>query len=158
MEANQSETTVYKLLEAFTVYGEKNTQINSTVIGPIDEMDVKKMNATLFPCLFVNLTGGSIDKGEAEISVEVIIATLQPNDLKDRAWVISNMFYMIKDVIALGHNHAYDDSKFIPRCTMELPAGVLPFNMRFENQLIGWSADMNFSVDNTNDVCLIPMT
>tara|TARA_R110000765_G_scaffold7831_1_gene25561 strand:+ start:237 stop:476 length:240 start_codon:yes stop_codon:yes gene_type:complete len=74
MEANQSETTVYKLLEAFTVYGEKNTQINSTVIGPIDEMDVKKMNATLFPCLFVNLTGGSIDKGEAEISVEVIIA------------------------------------------------------------------------------------
>ena len=144
MEANQSETTVYKLLEAFTVYGEKNTQINSTVIGPIDEMDVKKMNATLFPCLFVNLTGGSIDKGEAEISVEVIIATLQPNDLKDRAWVISNMFYMIKDVIALGHNHAYDDNKFIPRATMELPVGVLPFNVRFENQLIGWSADMNF--------------
>ena len=158
MEANQSETTVYKLLEAFMIYGEKNTQINSTVIGPIDEMDVKKMNATLFPCLFVNLTGGSIDKGEAEISVEVIIATLQPNDLKDRAWIISNMFYMIKDVIALGHNHAYDDSKFIPRCTMELPVGVLPFNMRFENQLIGWSADLNFSVDNTNDVCLIPMT
>ena len=158
MEANQSETTVYKLLEAFTVYGEKNTQINSTVIGPIDEMDVKKMNATLFPCLFVNLTGGSIDKGEAEISVEVIIASLQPNDLKDRAWVISNMFYMIKDVIALGHNHAYDDSKFIPRCTMELPVAVLPFNIRFENMLIGWSADMNFSVDNTNDVCLIPMT
>ena len=158
MEANQSETTVYKLLEAFMIYGDKNTQINSTVIGPIDEMDVKKMNATLFPCLFVNLTGGSIDKGEAELSIEVIIATLQPNDLKDRAWIISNMFYMIKDVIALGHNHAYDDSKFIPRCTMELPVGVLPFNMRFENQLIGWSADMNFSVDNTNDVCLIPMT
>ena len=158
MEANQSETTVYKLLEAFTDYGEKNTQIHSTVIGPIDEMDVKKMNANLFPCLFVNLTGGSIDKGEAEISVEVIIASLQPNDLKDRAWVISNMFYMIKDVIALGHNHAYDDSKFIPRCTMELPVAVLPFNIRFENQLIGWSADMNFSVDNTNDVCLIPMT
>lgn len=158
MEANQSETTVYKLLEAFTVYGEKNTQIKSTVIGPIDEMDVMKMNATLFPCLFVNLTGGSIDKGEAEISVEVIIASLQPNDLKDRAWVISNMFYMIKDVIALGHNHAYDDSKFIPRCTMELPVGVLPFNERFENMLIGWSADMTFSVDNTNDVCLIPMT
>ena len=158
MEANESETTVYKLLEAFTVYGEKNTQIKSTVIGPIDEMDVKKMNATLFPCLFVNLTGGSIDKGEAEISVEVIIASLQPNDLKDRAWVISNMFYMIKDVIALGHNHAYDDSKFIPRCTMELPVAVLPFNVRFENMLIGWSADMNFSVDNTNDVCLIPMT
>ena len=158
MEANQSETTVYKLLEAFMIYGEKNTQINSTVIGPIDEMDVKKMNATLFPCLFVNLTGGSIDKGEAEISVEVIIASLQPNDLKDRAWVISNMFYMIKDVIALGHNHAYDDSKFIPRCTMELPVAVLPFNVRFENMLIGWSADMNFSVDNTNDVCLIPMT
>tara|TARA_R110000868_G_scaffold98812_1_gene272085 strand:- start:300 stop:776 length:477 start_codon:yes stop_codon:yes gene_type:complete len=158
MEANQSETTVYKLLEAFTVYGEKNTQIKSTVIGPIDEMDVKKMNATLFPCLFVNLTGGNIDKGEAEISVEVIIASLQPNDLKDRAWVISNMFYMIKDVIALGHNHAYDDSKFIPRCTMELPVAVLPFNVRFENMLIGWSADLNFSVDNTNDVCLIPMT
>tara|TARA_R110000824_G_scaffold33211_3_gene106585 strand:- start:240 stop:716 length:477 start_codon:yes stop_codon:yes gene_type:complete len=158
MEANQSETTVYKLLEAFMIYGDKNTQINSTVIGPIDEMDVKKMNATLFPCLFVNLTGGNIDKGEAELSIEVIIATLQPNDLKDRAWIISNMFYMIKDVIALGHNHAYDDSKFIPRCTMELPVGVLPFNMRFENQLIGWSADMNFSVDNTNDVCLIPMT
>tara|TARA_R110002167_G_scaffold106090_1_gene272375 strand:+ start:222 stop:698 length:477 start_codon:yes stop_codon:yes gene_type:complete len=158
MEANQSETTVYKLLEAFMIYGDKNTQINSTVIGPIDEMDVKKMNATLFPCLFVNLTGGNIDKGEAELSIEVIIATLQPNDLKDRAWIISNMFYMIKDVIALGHNHAYDDSKFIPRCTMELPVGVLPFNMRFENQLIGWSADLNFSVDNTNDVCLIPMT
>ena len=158
MEANQSETTVYKLLEAFMIYGDKNTQINSTVIGPIDEMDVKKMNATLFPCLFVNLTGGNIDKGEAELSIEVIIATLQPNDLKDRAWIISNMFYMIKDVIALGHNHAYDDSKFIPRCTMELPVAVIPFNVRFENMLIGWSADMNFSVDNTNDVCLIPMT
>jgi hypothetical protein len=35
---------------------------------------------------------------------------------------------------------------------------VLPFNVRFENMLIGWSADLNFSVDNTNDVCLIPMT
>ena len=158
MEANQSETTVYKLLEAFETYGAKNTQIHSTVIGPIDEMDVKKMNADLFPCLFVNLSAGSIDKGEAELTVEAIIATLQPSDLKSRAWIISNMFYMIKDVIALGHNHAYDDSKFIPRATMELPGAVLPFNVRFENQLIGWTADLNFSVDNTNDVCLIPMT
>ena len=40
MEANQSETTVYKLLEAFETYGAKNTQIHSTVIGPIDEMDM----------------------------------------------------------------------------------------------------------------------
>ena len=130
MEANESETTVYKLLEAFTVYGEKNTQIHSTVIGPIDEMDVKKMNADLFPCLFVNLTGGNIDKGEAKMET---ISASEPN-------------------------HAYDDSKFIPRCTMELPVAVLPFNVRFENMLIGWSADLNFSVDNTNDVCLIPMT
>lgn len=158
MEANQSETTVYKLLEAFETYGAKNTQIHSTVIGPIDEMDVKKMNAELFPCLFVNLSAGSIDKGEADLTVEVIVATLQPNDLKDRAWVISNMFYMIKDVIALGHNHAYDDNKFIPRATMELPVSVLPFNVRFENQLIGWTADLTFGVDNTNDVCLIPMS
>ena len=53
MEANQSETTVYKLLEAFETYGAKNTQIHSTVIGPIDEMDVKKMNAdsiSMFVC------------------------------------------------------------------------------------------------------------
>jgi len=158
MEANQSETTVYKLLEAFETYGAKNTQIHSTVIGPIDEMDVKKMNADLFPCLFVNLSAGSIDKGEADLTVEVIIATLQPSDLKDRAWIISNMFYMIKDVIALGHNHAFDDNKFIPRATMELPVSVLPFNLRFENQLIGWTADLTFGVDNTNDVCLIPMS
>ena len=158
MEANQSETTVYKLLEAFETYGAKNTQIHSTVIGPIDEMDVKKMNADLFPCLFVNLSAGSIDKGEADLTVEVIIATLQPSDLKDRAWIISNMFYMIKDVIALGHNHAFDDNKFIPRATMELPVSVLPFNVRFENQLIGWTADLTFGVDNTNDVCLIPMS
>ena len=158
MIANQKETTVYKLLKAFEDYGKQNYQINSTVIGPVEEMDVKKMDATLFPCLFINLTGGNIDKGEAEISVEVIVASLQPNDLKDRAWIISNMFYMIKDVIALGHNHAYDDDKFIPRCTLELPVGVLPFNVRFENMLIGWSADMTFGVDNTNDVCLIPMS
>jgi len=158
MEANQSETTLYKLLKAFETYGEKNTQINSTVIGPLDEMDVKKMNATLFPCLFVSPSLASIDKGEAELSVEVIVATLQPNDLKDRAYVLSNMFYLIKDIIALGHNHEYDDDKFIPRATLELPVSTEPFTLRFENQLVGWSAVLTFGVDNTNDVCLIPMS
>ena len=158
MEANQTETTIYKLLEAFTDYGENNTQIHSTVIGPTDEMDVKKMNATLFPCLFISPSTVALDKGEADISIEVIIATLQPSDLKDRAWIISNMFYMIKDVIALGHNHAYDDNLFIPRATMELPVNVDPFTLRFENQLVGWSAILTFGVDNTNDVCLIPLT
>jgi len=157
MEANQSETTLFKLLKAFDTYGADNAQINSTVIGPIEEMDVKKMDSTLFPCLFVNPSSASIDKGEAEISLEIIVATLQPSDLEDRAYVLSNMFYIMKDIIAMGYNHAYDDDLFITRCTMELPVSLDPFMVRFENMLIGWSAMANFSVDNTNDVCLIPM-
>jgi len=105
----------------------------------------------------INTSSASIDKGEAEISVELIIATLQPNDLESRSYVLSNMFYVMKDIIALGHNHAYDDTKFIPRCTMELPVSLDPFTARFENMLVGWSALLTFQVDNTNDVCLIPM-
>tara|TARA_R110000787_G_C13038980_1_gene405132 strand:+ start:15 stop:491 length:477 start_codon:yes stop_codon:yes gene_type:complete len=158
MIKNQEETTLFKLLNAFEVYGKENFQIHSTVIGPTEEMDVEKMDATLFPCLFINPSTASIDKGEADISVELIIATLQPNDLKSRTYVLSNMFYIMKDVIALGHNHEYDDTKFIPRCTMELPVSLDPFTARFENMLVGWSAQLTFAVDNTNDVCLIPMS
>ena len=110
MIKNQEETTLFKLLNAFEVYGKENFQINSTVIGPTEELDVE------------------------------------------------NMFYIMKDVIALGHNHEYDDTKFIPRCTMELPVSLDPFTARFENMLVGWSAQLTFAVDNTNDVCLIPMS
>ncbi|QDP64157.1 MAG: hypothetical protein Unbinned2250contig1000_16 [Prokaryotic dsDNA virus sp.] len=158
MIKNQEETTLYKLLNAFVVYGDENFQINSTVIGPTEEMDVEKMDASLFPILFINPSTASIDKGEADISIELIIATLQPNDLKSRTYVLSNMFYVMKDIIALGHNHAYDDTKFIPRCTMELPVSLDPFTARFENMLVGWSTQLTFGVDNTNDVCLIPMS
>lgn len=157
MEANKTETTLYKLLKAFETYGSENAQINSTVIGPIEEMDVKKMDSTLFPCLFVNPSSASIDKGETEISLEIIVATLQPNDLESGAYVLSNMFYIIKDIIAMGHNHAYDDDLFIARCTMELPVSLDPFMVKFENMLVGWSAVPNFAIDNTNDVCLIPI-
>ena len=157
MEANNTQTTLYKLLKAFETYGTDNAQIHSTVIGPIEEMDIKKMDADLFPCLFVSPSSASLDKGETEISLEIIVATLQPNDLESRAFVLSNMFYIIKDIIAMGHNHAYDDDLFISRCTMELPVSLDPFMVRFENMLVGWSANANFAVDNTNDVCLIPL-
>lgn len=157
MEANPDTQPLYELLNAFSVFGSTHDQIQHTKVGPIAEVDVDKLNATQFPALFVVPGNMTIDVGSVTFSVEVIVATEQPVDMESRAKVLSNMAYIMRDVIALGHQHQYETNSPLPfRSVLQLPVNCESFTARFDNMLIGWACELAFELDNTNNLCLVP--
>ena len=151
-------TSIYQMLNAYEVFATKHAQIHSSMVGPLSELDVDKLDMTQMPVLFIVPGGLNVDVGAADLTLEIIIATEQPADLESRSAVLSNMAYIIKDAIAMGHNHAYNDNEPIPmRAILEMPVQCEPFLARFDNSLIGWTCQLTFNLDNRNDVCLIPI-
>ena len=157
MRANPDYQPLYELLNAFTTFGTAHEQINHTRVGPIDEVDIEKLDAELFPALFVVPGGMTLDKGEVSFTLEVIVATEQPVSLDARTKVLSNMSVLMRDVISLGHQHVADDSQPLPyRSSLQLPVSCESFSARFDNMLVGWACQLTFEMDSTNSMCLIP--
>ena len=148
-------TNAYEIIEGLRTFASNHKQIQAFDVGPMDEADVAKLSAAGHPLMYVTLLDALMDEGTAEISLEILIGTLQPPDLESRVNVQSNMLYIMKDIIAFLKHHDYDDS-FVPRVTLDLPVTAEAFVYKLDNLLVGFTSIVRLQFDNTNDLCLVP--
>lgn len=125
--------------------------------GPIDEVDIGKLDQKQYPFLYCEILGASIDHGILSYDIELLVADMIQPDLTDRNQVYSDTLQMLHDVLdmfiqSLANTNTTVDGDY----KVELPISCTPFTVRFDNELSGWSGSLTIEVSNANNLCIAP--
>ncbi len=138
--------------------------------GSIDDIDIDKLDIRLFPFLHVSLLPVTIDAQTMTYSFEIIVADMAQLDNEvDRSGVgvnattpesdaQSKTLNIIKDIIANFRQNIQSESFVEAASELQMPITAEPFRARFANILIGWTASLNVTCQNTNNLCDVPMS
>lgn len=154
MTPNES-TNLFQMIAGLESFCQDHPQITSFEAGPLEEVDIQKLGAASYPLVFVVPGDVLIDEGSVNISLDLVVADLQPADLQHRVATMSDTLYLLRDLITYLKQNAYDDS-FRPRAVLQMPVICTPFMARFDAALTGWTATVEIELDNSNDLCLLP--
>ncbi len=154
MQANEF-SNYYQLAKAFEDFGASYSKLNTTTFGPIEEVDIEKLNADAYPFLFVSPGVVTLEEGAAVVSFDIVVGDQEHPDLEHRKEALSETLYIIKDVVAYLKNNQQSSTEFPFRSTLTMPVACEPFLARFNTSVVGWAATIDLIVDNTNDFCLV---
>jgi len=125
--------------------------------GPLDEVDIGKLDQLQYPFLYCEILGVSIDNGILTYDLELLVADMIKPDLMDRNQVYSDTLQILHDVLdmfiqSLANSNTTVDDDY----KAELPLSCTPFTVRFDNELTGWSGSLSLEVSNANNLCIAP--
>tara|TARA_X000001382_G_scaffold130295_1_gene124716 strand:+ start:1324 stop:1746 length:423 start_codon:yes stop_codon:yes gene_type:complete len=133
----------------------------------MDEVDINKKNLGDFPFLYLSPQPASVDIQTITYSFEIIIADqTQIANVEDsskdtlgltpRVDAHSYTLNIMRDVVANFRQNIQNGSWVDAGVELELPMSITPFEARFSNILVGWSAVFNVTCQNTNNLCDVP--
>jgi len=171
-----------EMIQTFDTIAYHHLQINSFHSGYMDEVDINKLDLKDYAILYVEPSTATLDTGTLVYTFNVYVldrvndethSDFADNSEQDerrlnmgRMDIFSENLRILKDVInefkhsmylsdpATNKSGTYTPSESI----LETPINIEPFTARFNNLLTGWSAQLNIQVNNTNDLCISPIT
>ena len=125
--------------------------------GPLDEVDIGKLDQRQYPFLYCEILSASIDHGVMSYDIELLVADMIQPDLTDRNQVYSDTLQILHDVLdmfiqSLANSNTTVDGDY----KAELPLTCTPFTVRFDNELTGFSGSLTLEVSNANNLCIAP--
>ena len=136
---------------------DKHYEIKSFHNGFLDEVDVAKLGAGNYPILYSEPGPATIDKGVMTYSFTIYVLDMIREDMSDRQYTFSENLRIIQDVINEFKHSLYSTSWVDGQVVLETPITAEPFTARFDNILTGWSATISVQVNNTNNLCEVPV-
>jgi len=146
---------------------EKHFEINSFHSGGMSEVDINKLGATDYVILYAEPGEATINTGVMTYSFTIyvmdmtndqILGDAPNNERIARTDTYSETLQIMQDVINEFKHAMYSTSWVDNEVVLETPITVEPFTARFENELTGWVADITIEVNNTNNLCIVPIT
>ena len=146
---------------------DKHFEINSFHSGGMSEVDINKLGATDYVILYAEPGEATINTGVMTYSFSVYVMDMtndqilgdSPNNERiARTDTYSETLQIMQDVINEFKQSMYSTSWVDNEVVLETPITVEPFTARFENELTGWVADITIEVNNTNNLCIVPIT
>ena len=146
---------------------DKHFEINSFHSGGMSEVDINKLGATDYVILYAEPGQATINTGVMTYSFSVYVMDMtndqilgdSPNNERiARTDTYSETLQIMQDVINEFKHAMYSTSWVDNEVVLETPITVEPFTARFENELTGWVADITIEVNNTNNLCIVPIT
>ena len=150
----------------FETIAEKHLQINSFHSGFMDEVDINKLGATDYVILYAEPGNASIDTGVLTYTFTIYVLDMINDEVGDapnkerlgRLDTFSENLSILQDVINEFKQNLYSTSWVDDEVLLTLPITAEPFTARFNNLLTGWSASISIDVNNTNNLCIVPIT
>ena len=150
--------TVVDINNSFEKIVQEHIQLQKFYTHSIDQMDIDKIDVNLFPFLYAQVTGMSIDAGVTVFTYEVTVADLVIEETetvvtqvfgeKDHSAVLNvNMFSLNVNSVAVTLGLVPDAYGF------SLPVSCDAFSARFDNSLSGWSCSFDIRVPNALNLC-----
>tara|TARA_R100001086_G_scaffold238846_1_gene163847 strand:- start:6860 stop:7153 length:294 start_codon:yes stop_codon:yes gene_type:complete len=93
-----------------------------------------------------------------DMTNDQILGDAPNNERTARTDTYSETLQIMQDVINEFKHAMYSTSWVDNEVVLETPITVEPFTARFENELTGWVADISIEVNNTNNLCIVPIT
>ena len=146
---------------------ENHFEINSFHSGQLDEVDINKLGAEDYTILYAEPGSATIDTGVLTYNFSIYIMDMvndqvlgdSPNNQRTgRVDTYSETLQTLQDVINEFKQSLYSTSWVANEVVLEVPITAEPFTARFENELTGWTATISLQVNNTNNLCIVPIT
>lgn len=138
--------TLKMLYEVFNTIGASHSQINTTTIGDIFEIDLTE---TTYPLMHVATNTASFGQHTLNYTFQIIVMDLVSKDESNEEDVLSDTLETIGDVISLLKNQTssfttIDD--FQTEVAISPSVSCEPFTERFDNEVSGWTANISIEV------------
>ena len=145
---------------------DKHYEIKSFHSGELDEVDINKLGAEDYVILYAEPGLVTIDTGVLTYSFTIYILDMINDEVGDapnnqrlgRVDTYSENLQILQDVINEFKHALYSTSWVDNEVVLETPINAEPFTARFDNLLTGWSATISVDVNNTNNLCISPIT
>tara|TARA_R110002020_G_scaffold17386_5_gene61144 strand:- start:3196 stop:3693 length:498 start_codon:yes stop_codon:yes gene_type:complete len=149
--------TLEQLYNLFRDIGEKHLFIQTTTIGDIFEVDLVE---TTYPLMHVSTNTATFSSGQINHSFQLVVMDLVNKDENNEEEVLSDMLQVIGDVLSVLLNSDYDTNYTDFRHEIRVEENITcePFTERFDNEVTGWTADVNIVVQFDAAACtsLVP--
>ena len=157
--------TFRNAVEFLETIAEKHYSINSFHSGFMDEVDINKLGATDYVILYAEPGTATVDKGVMTYNFTIYVLDMISDAIGDapnnerlsRVDTLSENLQIMQDVINEFHKSLYSTSWVDDEVVLNLPINCEPFTARFNNLLSGWSATISMQVNNTNNLCAVPI-
>ena len=137
---------------------ENHLALQSFHSGFLDEVDINKLGAEDYPILYAEPGSATIDQGSLTYSFNIYVLDMLQEDSDDRNDTFSENLQILQDVINEFKQNLYSTSWVANEIVLDIPITAEPFTARFDNVLTGWNATLNIEVNNTNNLCIVPIT
>ena len=137
---------------------ENHLELQSFHSGFLDEVDINKLGAEDYPILYAEPGSATIDQGSLTYSFNIYVLDMLQEDSDDRNDTFSENLQILQDVINEFKQNLYSTSWVANEIVLDIPITAEPFTARFDNVLTGWNATLNIEVNNTNNLCISPIT
>ena len=137
---------------------ENHLELQSFHSGFLDEVDINKLGAEDYPILYAEPGSATIDQGSLTYSFNIYVLDMLQEDSDNRNDTFSENLQILQDVINEFKQNLYSTSWVANEIVLDIPITAEPFTARFDNVLTGWNATLNIEVNNTNNLCISPIT
>ena len=149
--------TLEQLYNLFKDIGTQHLFIQTTTIGDIFEVDLVE---TTYPLMHVSTNTATFTSGQIEYTFQVVVMDLVNKDENNEEEVLSDMLQVIGDVLSVLLNSDFDTNYTDFRHEIRIEESITcePFTERFDNEVTGWTADVNIVVQFDAAACtsLVP--
>lgn len=172
--------TFRNIVHTLDIIANKHLEINSFHSGFMDEVDINKLGATDYVILYAEPGNATIDNGSLIYNFTIYVLDMINDevgrlDITDgtagkkerlgRLDTFSENLSILQDVInEFKQNLYYSDAQneikgswVDNEIILQTPINAEPFTARFNNLLTGWSASISLEVNNTNNLCIVPI-
>ena len=137
---------------------DNHLELQSFHSGFLDEVDINKLGAEDYPILYSEPGSAIIDQGSLTYSFTIYVLDMLQEDMADRDDTFSENLLMLQDVINEFKQNLYSTSWVANEIVLDVPITAEPFTAKFDNVLTGWNATLSIQVNNTNNLCIVPIT
>ena len=144
----------------------KHYMLNSFHSGMMDEVDINKLGASDYAILYAEPGQAVIEQGVLTYNFTIYIMDMINDEVDDNANkervgrldTYSETLQILQDVLNEFKHSLVTASWVDGEVVLNLPVTADPFTARFNNLLTGWSANLSVQVNNTNNLCIAPIT
>ncbi len=158
--------TFRNVLGFFETIASKHLEINSFHSGFMDEVDINKLGATDYVILYAEPGNATINTGVLTYTFTIYVLDMINDEVGDapnkerlgRLDTFSENLSILQDVINEFKQNLNVKSWVDNQVVLQTPISAEPFTARFNNLLTGWSASISIDVNNSNNLCIVPIT
>jgi len=145
-------TTYKQVIKEFETIALSQQSVKQFQVGELSDIDVENHIHTFqrFPVVFMIPQQSSLDRfGKMTLGFSLIVADIAKNEQELQVDTHNNTLMIMQDIFSKIILTNWSDVDL----NLETPINIVPFVERFNNNLAGWTAEINVDVKSPFNLC-----